>query len=106
MRLLRHGASPSLSLVPRNKTRGTTQEDVLRTYYILLLKTKSLVQALYFCERTETAERLERSFPNKTRKTLQEANQTCSTSNEEAKVRRQPGEVNKCPLELRKSVFW
>ena len=29
------------SLVPRNKTRRTTQEDVVRTYYMLLLKTKS-----------------------------------------------------------------
>ena len=28
-------------LVPRNKTERTTQGDILRTYYILLLKTKS-----------------------------------------------------------------
>ena len=52
------------------------------------------------------AERLERSFPNKTRWTLPEANLICTTFNEEAKVRQQPGEVNKCPSELRKSFFW
>ena len=37
---------------------------------------------------------------NKTRQTLQEANLTCTTSSEEANVRQQPGEVNKCPSEL------
>jgi len=34
------------------------------------------------------------------------ANQTCTTSSEEVKVRKQPDEVNKCPLVLRKSVSW
>ena len=37
---------------------------------------------------------------------LPEANLTCTPSNKEANVRQQPEEGNKCPSELRKSIFW
>ena len=63
------------------------------------------MQALV-CERTETATtEIRKIVPNKTRWTLEEANPTFTTSNKEAKVRQQQGEVIKMSFKAMKFRF-
>ena len=100
----RHGKIPvekdsfKIASVLWSKTQSGTQQDVLRTCHVVIWRRK--VQPFYVSERIKLGDKIVH------KQNATNANLACTSSSEEVKVRTHPGEVNKCPSVLTKSVSW